>query len=397
MTERYTSPERLAELLDRSLPPGVSSIAAASGEPLVEAAAQLARLRLPTLAPRTSTRIEGRVMGVYNQQYRRHQLPTRSLPTGLVAVGRYALVAGVLMILLVGALTPAFAASVPGDPLYPIKQLYERVELATATSPAAQATVQLAHAERRTQEALTLLDRHQFNADLIDAALANIAAANQVASEVRASAQLRAEVLQVQSVLDFVLTDAWQSGLTTQASIRERVEAVQQLRHSDLLLSLPAQEHNPNVMALADTPTPTETATPTPTPTCENGRACLAPGLLTQTALAPTCENGRSCLAPGLLTQAALTATCENGRSCLSHGTPGATSTPRPTHVPPTRQPTKPAGSANTTGSDASAAQGNAGGNSANAGANSNAGGNSSNAAANSGDNPSRSQNTGKP
>ncbi len=399
MSKQYTTPGLLAELLDQHLPPGRSSLPPFVTDPLVTTAAGLARLKLPPLSPRAGTRIEGRLLLEFDQQRRHHRQRSavRSLPQ-LIVAGRWALIASLLFILFAGALTPAVAASVPGEPFYPVKQFYERVELALAASPSAQVAVSLRHAGRRTQEALVLLERDHFDVGLIDAALADVDAASRLPNEVRASLQLRAELLQVQKLMSFVLNSARVDGLTTPSEIAQRVRRVQDLGRSELLLPLPAREHNPNAVTDIRTPTPTPALSPAPetqsaldlldaSPTCARGQSCFAPGQATLAALTPGCENGRSCLAPGQATADPLTATCENGKSCLSHGTPGATSTPRPTHAPPTRQPThvpppaQQSTHANNAGGNAGN-QGNAGGNSSaagdNSGGNGNAGGNGS-------------------
>ncbi len=422
MSEQYSSPDTLAERLDRALPAGRNTLPPHTSDPLVNTAAAVARAKLPTLSPAASTRIEGRMMAVFNEQY--HLQASAQRRQGFVGAARWALVASVILVLLVASMTPVVAASVPGEPLYPVKQFYERVELAAAAaaSPTAQATVHVWRAERRTQESLILLTRNQFEPTLIDAALAEIDAAATTATAVRASPLLRAQLLQVKTLMGFVLENAEQDGLTSPAEITERTEKVKALGESELLLPLPVEPGSG--APAADTAEATQAVTPTPEPTdsptipevtatCERGKSCLAPGQATEitptatcepgvpcvtpeqtTEIMPTatCERGSSCFAPGQATEIALTATCERGSSCFAPGkaptdtlppsptqepaTATLTSSPKPqptsvpTQVPPLPQPTQPGNSGGSGG-------GNAGGNeNNNAGGNGNGGGN---------------------
>ena len=261
MSEQYSSPDTLAERLDRALPAGRNTLPPHTSDPLVNTAAAVARAKLPTLSPAASTRIEGRMMAVFNEQY--HLQASAQRRQGFVGAARWALVASVILVLLVASMTPVVAASVPGEPLYPVKQFYERVELAAAAaaSPTAQATVHVWRAERRTQESLILLTRNQFEPTLIDAALAEIDAAATTATAVRASPLLRAQLLQVKTLMGFVLENAEQDGLTSPAEITERTEKVKALGESELLLPLPVEPGSG--APAADTAEATQAVTPT--------------------------------------------------------------------------------------------------------------------------------------
>src|SRR5262249_53519340 len=151
-------------------------------DPLVNSAAEIAKLNVPTLSRQASSRIEAQMLAAFNEQYRPRVVPRSSRRTP--AIFRYALVASLAIIVLIMGLTPAVAASLPGEPLYRVKQLYETVELSAATTSAAKANVYVQHADRRAQEALALLERNQFDASLVSSALSNIAEAEKTQDDV---------------------------------------------------------------------------------------------------------------------------------------------------------------------------------------------------------------------
>jgi len=317
MSEQRSAPDVLARRLDQALPAGKTFIPPVTPDPLVNTAAEIAKLRLPTLSTEASARIQTQMLAAYEQQFHPHIVELeRPRPRRQMAeVLRWGLVASFVLVMLLVGLTPAVGASVPGDPLYSVKQFYETVELAAANSSGAKAGVYLTRAERRTQEALTLLERDQFDPALVTSALLNIKAAGQSENDVRGSARLRGQLLQVETGLDFVLLNAEQTGLATRTDIAQLTQQLREIRDDNLLLPL----LTPTV-----TPTPTATAEPTETPD------------VTPTSGTPD-----------------ITATCDSpGKSCESQGIPGgritphptntprSTNTPRPlnTHVPPTSQ-----------------------------------------------------------
>src|SRR5690606_23297902 len=107
------------------------------------------------------------------------------------------------------------AASLPGEFLYPVKLAVEKVELALAFSPEAEAVVHLQQAERRVQEANALIDRGQFNDTVFLDALSSMAASADAARE-SGSAELEQDLetrtMAVTLQLQTALTEASQNG-----------------------------------------------------------------------------------------------------------------------------------------------------------------------------------------
>ncbi len=260
MSEQHSTPDVLARRLDQALPPGTNLIPPVTPDPLVNTAAEIAKLPVPALKSAAATRIEASMLAAFDQQYPQRQprmMPRSRRTSGFVA--RWALAACAALVLLFAGLTPSVSAAVPGEPLYTVKQLYERVELATAFSPSAQAGVYLQHANRRAQEALTLLDRNQFDPALANAALTNIAEASKSAAEIRKSTSLRAQLYQADLLLGFVLQNAHQSRLVTQEQFQALSQEVEQVRASELLIP----SNNPDEAATSEVEI-AETLEPTP-------------------------------------------------------------------------------------------------------------------------------------
>ncbi len=303
------------------------------------------------------------MLAAFETQYH----PRRRL-SPVVRVMRWALVASLAIVLLIAGLSPAIAASVPGEPLYTAKQVYESIELLAATSPVARASVNLQHANQRLHEALTLLDRGNFDPLLIQAALSHIADAD--ATAVQASPRLQAEVLQAQATMGFVLRDAEQLGLTSKQQIAPLAQQVEELGRSDLLVPPPSSDGGTTAEATRSEE-PKASPEPTPemvTPTEVDAITPLPPMLA---ATVDTTESAAEQVVPA---DTSATPTCLNGKSCQSRGVPGGqvqTPTPKPTHVPQ---------------GSASGENGNSGGN-GNDGNNGNAGGNSNGGNGNDGNN----------
>ncbi len=366
MTEQQYNPDVLARRLDQALPAHKTFIPPVTPDSLVNSAAEVAKLSLPILSSQASSRIEARMLVAFDEQYRPRivERPRRKTPSVL----NWALVASLVLVLLWVGLTPAVAASLPGEPLYPVKQLYEKVELSTATTPAAKATVYLQQADRRAQEALTLLERNQFNPTLVTAALSSIAEAGKSANDVRASARLRGKVLEVNALVSFVLQNAQDSGLASPANVAVLNQQVRQNEHSDLLLPLPT-------LPIVD-PSPTATLTPTQTPE--------ATSTVTPSATPSPTEEETETLSPEP-DALEIPPTCEHGQSCVSQGVPGGQvilPTARPTNVhintPAPPQNTPGSGNANNGNNNGNnSGNSNGGGNSAGGSSNGNGNGNS--------------------
>jgi len=348
MSEQHYDPDVLARRLDQALPAHKTFIPPVTPDPLVNSAAALAKLSLPSLSMQASSRIEAQMLEAFDELYRPRivERPRRRTPSVL----SWALIASVALVVLLVGMTPAVAASLPGEPLYSVKQLYETVELSTATTSSAKASVYLTHADRRAQEALSLLERNQFDPTLVSAALSNIAEAGQSANDVRASARLRGQVLEVNTLVSFVVRNAQEKNLVSSSDAAPLDQQVRQIGHSDLLLPLPSL-----------VPSPTATPTPTQTPTLDTTYTT------TPTATPSPTEEGTETLSPE--PDADGTPTCEHGQSCLSQGVPGGQV------IPPTQKPT------NVHRNTPSPPQGTPGGGTGNdngsSGGNSNGGGNS--------------------
>jgi hypothetical protein len=299
MSEQRYDPEVLARRLDQALPAHKQFLPPVTPDPLVNAAAEIARLSVPTLSSEATARIEAQMLAAFAEQDHPRRASRSSAarsPRGTRSLFQFALVASLVLVVLWMGLTPAIAASLPGEPLYRVKQLYETVELSAATTPAAKANVYVQHADRRAQEALALLERHQFDPAVGTSALSNIAEEEKSAEDVRASARLRGQVAQVDTTLSFVLQNAQESGLTSPENVAPLAQQVDQIEGSELLLALP-RSPEPSA-ASTDTPVPTVTLTPTPSPSPTDAwTATPSPEpTLGEGSVTATCEHGKSCL-----------------------------------------------------------------------------------------------------
>ncbi|MFO7324054.1 MAG: DUF5667 domain-containing protein, partial [Chloroflexota bacterium] len=283
MTEHHSDAERLARRLDQALPPGETRVPQQSNDPRVNAAILLARTRPPSLSPETDQRILGLVMaahrGHFSDNGARLTLRRRS-----PVVLRGLLAACLVVVLLVAGLLPVSAASVPGDLFYPVKQALERVELALAMTDAAQAQAHLRHASRRIAEARILLDRGQFDAGVVNAALNSLRVS---ARKARASGdpglidEVQAQTVIVASEFTGLLQQASARGVST-ADLQPVAKSLQ-MAVSDGTLLLPAP------------PEPTSPPTHTPGPTSQPQAG--EPGQQDQPPIAAgsDCAPGDSC------------------------------------------------------------------------------------------------------
>ncbi len=264
MAEQRHDPESLADRLDALLPPGGEGIPAHDADPLVEAALRLAHAPRPTLAEGALARIEAQVLAAYGQQVAAGRIGPRSSPARLRLAGvrRWAMAAAALLIVLLVGLAPAVAASLPGEPLYPVKRAVEGVELALAPSPLAEASTRLTHAERRAEEMAALLAREQFAPELAADALDDLTAAARTAQAAALPEPdrlaLQARTIDAVARINGLLEQAERGG-QADAAILEQWQAALRAAQDEgaLLLPLPP----------APTPTPTASQTPTATPT----------------------------------------------------------------------------------------------------------------------------------
>jgi hypothetical protein len=261
--KQYYDPDTLADRLDEALPPGERQAAPGSDDPLIDLAARLAAGPHPELSEAAGSRIRAQMLQAHRTRQPEPNRVLRPLFRALTAV------AGIALVLFVG-LTPAAAGSLPGDLLYPAKRAAERIELAAADVFWNQAEVYLRHAERRTGEAVSLLEEGRFSVDLINEALENMMAAAGAARRDPAAPlpDLVARTETTIARLDSVLIQAGAQGITPLPELDSLLLQVQSARDSDRLLLPPTLTPTPTFTPTATaTSTPTATASPTATET----------------------------------------------------------------------------------------------------------------------------------
>lgn len=293
MTEWRYSPEGLAERLEDLFSSVPLTRPTGDEDPLVDAALQVSHASHPELSAEAQARIEAQVLAAYAQHFP-EPLPAEA-PVAVVSpvwrwqpVMRRAAIwtaaAAVVLILLLGLVTPAVAASAPGDWLYPVKRAVERVELALAAHPAGQAATLMTHAERRVAEVATLLawrDAPAVSGPTLEA-LTDLA---EVASLVRANAGTEAAVPATThndlasrtgaalAGLTATLTDGGDNGHIPPAMSASLLNTIFTMQASGMFLdTVPEDETLPTATTTASpsatsTPSPTTTATATMTPT----------------------------------------------------------------------------------------------------------------------------------
>ncbi len=381
MSEQRSSPDVLARRLDQALPSGKTFIPPTTPDPLVNTAAELAKLKLPTLSPQRSARIEAQMLAAFDTVYPAvsPQTTPRVLPKPKarwpMTVLRYGLVASLVLAVLVMSLTPSVYASVPGEPLYAVKQFYENVALTTAATAPAKTAVYLNHAQRRADEAITLLDRHQYDSSLVEAALQNVDTAAATSTDtIRSSPQLRSEVLVIGVKLNFVMAEARYGGLTTADQAAQLDQQIADVQNSDLLVALPPSDNTPQIEAGATD----EAMTESPTPDAEETQTSTDPGAQ---ATADCAAHGKSCDSQGVPSGNVIPGTPQGHPTHQPTNTPrpanpnqagGAKPTPRPANVPPSSS----GGSGNGNSSGGSGGNSNSSSSGGGSGGNSNSGGN---------------------
>lgn len=246
MSEMLSPEEILARRLDQVLPPDNARIPPQTPDPLVNTAARMAALRIPEPSDIALARIETTVLNAFDKQYRVQRRQSRRWVS---QAGRWAVAASFILVLLVAGIVPASAGSLPGEPLYGVKRLTERVELALASSPDTVAHLRLEYAERRALEALALLERDQFDAALLDEARTELRNAEQAASpELATSLTFQWQQWEVAELIQF---------------IAERVE------EPDDAAVIPTESP-----IATDTATPSPTRTPRPTQASDAATDC---------------------------------------------------------------------------------------------------------------------------
>jgi uncharacterized protein DUF5667 len=274
MSDYRHTPDSLAERLDELLSSGQPDQVNQDSDPLIQAAAWMASAPRPQMPSAVMARIQAQV--IHAQQTQRSILRPR-----FPHAARWAFVASiVLIVLFIGSIPPSLA-SVPGDFLYPYKQAIEQAELTFANSPEASAAIHLTHAERRSQEAVALFTRGQFDSYLIKETLEELSTAAQIAhtldnldTSVRDDLERRTIIVSAQlSMMLMLASDSAQTSASTIVPLLTEVYATQ--NGGGLLLSTPTPTSMPSpteaptqtVTIITETPLPTASLTASPSPT----------------------------------------------------------------------------------------------------------------------------------
>lgn len=184
--------DALARRLDDDFPPGEhDTLFPADTDPRLWAAWHVARGPHPVLDEETAARIEARLLATSHLLHARHPavngaasqtLETRAIARRRSAPQRwlsaFAHVAAVLLLLFVtlfGTMTVS-ARSLPGEPLYPVKRLVERGQLAFASDEQS-LDLRLRFAERRLDEFEQLLVRGDVRETSLDDAVTELESA----------------------------------------------------------------------------------------------------------------------------------------------------------------------------------------------------------------------------
>jgi hypothetical protein len=282
MTDPRSQPDRLAEHLDRLMPPGGRPRAAHDADPLADLALRLSQASHPALSEDAIARIEARLDA---------QMAPAVEPSGGHALrlaraadaARWMMLSISLILVLAVVLVPLTAASLPGDTFYPLKRMVEGIELGLAGDPLAEAQTHLRLAERRVGEAERLAAAGRFEPDLVSDALVDLGAVGQVAQAAALSEADSAALVErtiaatagLAAVID-TLTATGVLPLDQAAQLREVISKVQD--GGGLLLPLPPIPTLRPALTATSTPTPgvtpsltpgataTDTSTPTSTP-----------------------------------------------------------------------------------------------------------------------------------
>lgn len=282
MSNQFQDPKSLADYLDSILPPGQQTTPEGDADPMVDAAIRLASAQRPQLSHEAFNRIQAQLDAA--QDASSHGQSQQATPSGLRIIHfnpvlKWAAAIVLIFLVMLGGVSGAALAANPGDILYPVKQVVEDVELVLATSQQGKAKIHLIHAERRINEALTLLNRGEFDARLFNESLAAMKAAATIADKAGvtgdALAELENRTMHVNLLIDNILTQAESSNFVSSAELNAVVGQVNAARDSGQMLYTPVTTPapvTPDVVATAPpsatfTPTITPTSTRTPTPT----------------------------------------------------------------------------------------------------------------------------------
>ena len=284
MTEQHSDPDFLAERLDAVVPSGRFDAPERDADPLIDAAILIASPPQPEfLSAEARLRIRSQVLAA-------PQSPVRpAFPQHAIRwMTRWGLAASIVLVFLFIGLRPSVLASVPGDPLYPVKLAVEPVELGLAPSAQDRAFVHLTHAERRAQEALTMAERGKLPDTLTIQALDEMLSASRIArADTTISTgtvlQLEARSVQVNALINAALVVADQSDQIPQAAVTDLTQRIQATQTGGGLL-LPATPTR--LPTPSSTPIPERTLTTSPLPTSSEPTITLTPQLPEVTAAA---------------------------------------------------------------------------------------------------------------
>lgn len=279
MTKRKLEADALADRLDAVFRQGAQP--PVDTNPLVDMALRLSRAPRPDMPVPMAARIEAQVIDALRQQGAAQPALSRVHPR---TAWQWLGVAAVILLTMIAGFMPAIGASVPGDLLYPAKQAIEQVELSLASSPVSRASLFLTHAERRGEEADTLLARGRFQAGLVIGAVQDMVDAASALTTVDLPAD-QLHVLQTRAAgltdqLTAFLDRASQSDLVDRTSLVLAQSMLQAAVDQGLPPLLPPLVSPPNTVpvpavTLTETPgtvpsetpaaAPLSTATPIPT------------------------------------------------------------------------------------------------------------------------------------
>lgn len=209
---------------------------------------------------------------------------------------RYAAAAVALVILFSTVITPAVANSLPNEALYPVKRVVEQFELALTSDVNSRTAVLVSHANRRAQEAFSLIAGGVFDEGLVRAA---VDSSNEASSQaIMSSMDLRAQTAQTAYLLNYVLDQVETETLAPPATLdqlRSETASLHQLGQgvmipidSAVVTAVPPTVDIPSVLATdeplppSNTPAPTMTSTqrpsvPTRQPAQPHGQPTVIP------------------------------------------------------------------------------------------------------------------------
>ncbi|HLV37725.1 MAG TPA: DUF5667 domain-containing protein [Spirillospora sp.] len=316
---------------------------AAELKPALQMGLLVARLKKPELDAGQVDALEMRLRG----QMLAAQRPAQSR-TWAAALGKLAAMVALALLLTLGAgggVVAASANSLPGDPLYGVKRLWETIVLALAALFNSGDDVWLHLARTRLDEAEDLARRGLLNRDILfdvyDATeqAMNLADA-QTAPEVAAflnEAEARLRSLPTTAATEPVRADLLALVIPGPDG-RLRVPALQESPETDSAPPTASPTHTPTFEP-TDTPAPTITASPSPTATSTASPTSRVPATATRTrspTVTPTPTITPSATPTATWTPLPLPfmPTQTGGTSSSSGG--GSSSRPTSTPVPPT-------------------------------------------------------------